>query len=232
MRPFRNLAGAVIATALLATPALAVDDSSVTFAQFTQQSNNKIAQYNAIAGGNSLTIANSPIYFVVSAFGPVGFYPSSMTMSASTTAAVTSLGPQFQQLGWSGNIHFGDGANYLDVNFSNATFSFDATGGSASLISTDPSNPISYTSNLLTLPTFLFKDFALAFTALSPAFTVANSGFGTPFAANIAGSFAGADAQDGTGGVPEPSAWAMLIAGFGLVGITARRRSSQVTVSS
>jgi hypothetical protein len=30
--------------------------------------------------------------------------------------------------------------------------------------------------------------------------------------------------EDGTGGVPEPSTWAMLIAGFGLVGGMARRR--------
>ena len=32
-----------------------------------------------------------------------------------------------------------------------------------------------------------------------------------------------------TGGVPEPTTWAMLIAGFGLVGVAARRRSSVVT---
>lgn len=232
MKSFRNLAGAAIAATLLATPALAVDSSSVTFAQFTQQSSNKIAQYNATASGNTLTIVESPSYFVVSAFGPIGFYPTTMRMSASSNAMVTSLGPQFQQLGWSGNIHFGAGANYLDVNFSNATFSFDGTGGSASLISTDPSNPISYTSNFLSLPAFTFKNFALALTGITPAFTVAANGYGTPFNANIAGSFAGSTSEDTTGGVPEPSSWAMMLAGFGLVGFTARRRSTLVTVAS
>jgi hypothetical protein len=33
---------------------------------------------------------------------------------------------------------------------------------------------------------------------------------------------------EGVGGVPEPSSWAMLIAGFGLVGATMRRRRTVV----
>ncbi|WP_310476248.1 PEPxxWA-CTERM sorting domain-containing protein [Sandarakinorhabdus sp.] len=38
-------------------------------------------------------------------------------------------------------------------------------------------------------------------------------------------SFAASEVIDpGGGGVPEPAAWAMLIAGFGLVGVSARRR--------
>jgi PEP-CTERM motif len=233
MKSIITLASIAVATVLAATPALAVDSGSVTFAQFTQQSATKIARYDSIAGGNSLTIAQSPVFFVISAFGPLGFYPTTMAMTATSMAAVTSLGPQFQQLGWNGNVRFGDGAtNYLDVAFSNATFSFDGTGGSASLISTDPGNPISYTSNVLNLPAFDLKDFSLAFTALTPSFSVAANGYGSPFEANIAGSFAGSDGEGGTGGVPEPSAWVMLLAGFGLVGITARRRSGRVTVAA
>jgi hypothetical protein len=233
MRTFRTIASAALAAALLAAPALAVDSSSVTFAQFTQQTSSKIVRYGSIAGGNSLTITESPIFFVISAFGPLGFYPTTMTMAATSMAAVTSTGPQFQQLGWTGNIRFGNATSaFLDVNFANATFSFDGTGGSASLISTDPSNPISYTSNVLTLPTFDFRDFSLAFTALSPAFTVAANGFGTPFDANIAGSFAGSDRDLNPDAIPEPSTWAMLLAGFGLVGMTARRRSGRVTVAA
>jgi hypothetical protein len=132
MRPFRNIAAAALAATLVAAPALAVDTDSVTFAQFTQQTSNKIVRYGSIDGGNSLTITESPIFFVISAFGPLGFYPTTMTMAATSMAAVTSTGPQFQQLGWSGNIRFGDVTTaYLDVNFANATFSFDGTGGSA-----------------------------------------------------------------------------------------------------
>jgi hypothetical protein len=36
----------------------------------------------------------------------------------------------------------------------------------------------------------------------------------------------------GTGAVPEPASWAMLIAGFGLTGAAARRRRSMVAVAA
>jgi hypothetical protein len=41
-------------------------------------------------------------------------------------------------------------------------------------------------------------------------------------------SFAAAEALDPNGGVPEPATWAMLLAGFGLVGVSARRRRPTV----
>ena len=37
---------------------------------------------------------------------------------------------------------------------------------------------------------------------------------------------------DGSGSVPEPSSWLMLIAGFGLTGLFSRRRNRQVRVSA
>ncbi len=40
------------------------------------------------------------------------------------------------------------------------------------------------------------------------------------------------DTAPAVGGVPEPAAWAMLIAGFGLVGATMRRRSAAAPVVS
>jgi hypothetical protein len=36
----------------------------------------------------------------------------------------------------------------------------------------------------------------------------------------------------GVNGVPEPSSWAMLIAGFGLVGAASRRRRGSATVAA
>ena len=206
-------------------PAQAVDLNSVTFAQFTQQSSVKIAHYGATGTGNTLTIAESPVYFTVTAFGPIGFYPSTMTMTAASVSPISNVGLQNQQTGWAGNMHFGDGANYLDLNFSNATFSFDGAGGSASLISTDPANPIAYASSFLTLPAFDFKNFSLSFTGLTPPFQVAANGFGQAFNANIAGSFAGS-------AVPEPANWALLLTGFGLVGWNARWRQARVTVTA
>ena len=148
MKTIKKFAGSALAAALLATPALAVDFNSVTFAQYTQQSSDKVVQYGASNSGNTLSIVRAPVYFVVNAFGPLSFTPTILSMSASSGALITNNGPQFQQVGWNGSMNFGDGTNYLTVNFANATFSFDTAGGSASLISTDPSHMISYSSNM------------------------------------------------------------------------------------
>ncbi len=225
MTTIPHFGGALVATLLLAAPALAIDGNSVTFAQFTQQTPSKIAHYGAPGGGNTLTIIESPVNFVVTAFGPMGVYPSTLSMTAASSAMITNLGLQYEQIGWAGTMVFGDGMNFLTVEFANATFSFDGTGGSASLISTDPANPITYTSNLLSLPNFDFKNFSLAFTGLTPPFVVGGDGYGAAFNANIAGSFAGSV-------VPEPAGWVMLGAGFGLIGALARRRSGSATVSA
>jgi hypothetical protein len=227
-----SLACAAIASMLLTAPVLAVEalavdgNNTITFAQFTQVSTSKIAKYGAPGGGNTLTIAESPAYFVVQAFGPIGFYATTLSMSAFSNNLVTSLGLQFEQKGWNGSMTFGDGANFLTVDFTNATFSFDGSGGSASLISTDPVNPITFTSNLLTLPVFDHKNFSLAFSGLSPTYTVLANGYGKAFNANIAGTFAGSTP------IPEPATWAMMLAGFGMIGATARRRTGIKSVTA
>lgn len=226
------LAGAAAASALLASPALAVDSSSVTFAQFTQQSADKVAQYGNTGSGNTLDITLAPANFVVFAYGAPGVYSTVMSMTAASSAMVTTVGQQFEQRGWTGSIQFGNATNFLTTNFVDATFSFDSTGGSASLISTDPSSTINYSSTFLNVPNFEFKNFSLAFTGLSPAFSVAANGYGNDFNANIAGSFAGSEA-DGTIGaaIPEPASWAMMIIGFGLTGFTLRRRKATRVVA-
>lgn len=142
--------------------------------------------------------------------------------------SATNLGLQYEQIDRGGSMSFNDGVNFLTMNFANATFSFDGTGGSASLISTDPDNPISYTSNFLDLPTFDFKNFSVAFTGLNPPFTVAANGYGSAFNANVAGSFAGPALAPDPPIVPEPAAWAMLIFGFGLTGAAMRRRAASL----
>jgi hypothetical protein len=216
------LTGAALASVFLAAPVLAVENATVTFAQFTQQNSSKIAQYDNTGSGNTLSIFNAPVNFVITAFGPLGVYASTLSMTASSSAQITNLGLQYEQIGWNGTMQFGNGDNYLTVDFTDATFSFDGTGGSASLISTDPASPISYTSNVLGLPAFNFKNFSLAFSGLNPPFSVAANGYGSDFDANVAGSFAGS-------AVPEPAAWAMLIAGFGLTGAAMRRRQARMT---
>lgn len=226
MKTIQHLASAAVASLLLAAPALAVDTASITFAQFTQQNTNKVAQYGATGTGNTLTIADASAFLVVTAYGPAGVYNSTMSLAASSSSPVVDTGPQFEQGGWNGQMSFVNGINQLTVAFTNAIFNFDGSGGSGSLISTDPINFINYTSDLMSLPAFEFRNFSLAFTAITPPFTIGNDGFGSAFDANVAGSFAGSAA------VPEPASWAMMLIGFGGIGMLARRRGGMVTVAA
>ena len=61
---------------------------------------------------------------------------------------------------------------------------------------------------------------------------VKNSGFATGTLVDNVGSVGGPLSGGGAGsGVPEPSAWAMLIIGFGAVGVAARRRRPNVVTA-
>jgi hypothetical protein len=232
MKIFNNIASVAFAATLLAAPSLASE--TITFAQFTQQSSDKAANYVNTGTGNTLSIAQgSPANFVVFDFGPTGVYNTTMSLSAASNQAFTVNGSTFQQAGFAGNINFEDGINYLNVVFTGATLNVDGNGGSASLINSDPTSTINYTSNFLTLPNFDTKAFSLAFTGILPFFTVAGNGYGNNFTANIAGSFSGAPDDLNPGGViPEPATWAMLVIGFGLTGATMRRRTGRRVVAS
>lgn len=234
MKQIRSLAMAAMASALVASPALAVSHSSITFAQFTQQTSANAVTYTNTGSGNTLSVTNAPVFFVVSDFGPTGSMPAVMNLSAATSSTVLANGPALEQAGWTGSISFtSGGVNYLTVNFVDAIFAVDANGGSGSLFSTDPPQPIVYTSDLLNLPALEAENFSLAFTSITPLFIRANNGFGSSFTASVAGSFAGAEELDpGGGAIPEPGTWAMMLAGFGLVGLSARRRRGSRAVVS
>ena len=60
-------------------------------------------------------------------------------------------------------------------------------------------------------------------------FTVTNFGQPTGNPSGLRVEFL--SSETGVGAIPEPAAWAMLIAGFGLVGAVARRRRSLTTAA-
>ncbi len=225
MKTLRSIAMAAMASALVASPALAVD--SVTFAQFTQQGSGQPVTYTNTGAGNTLTASNAPVFFVINDFGPAGSVPAVMSLSATSSNTVFAGPNSFTQRGYSGTLSFtgAGGVNLLTVNFIDATLAIDLGLGSGSLFNTDPPSPIAFTSDVLTLPPLAAENFSLAFTSINPLFSVGANGFGSGFTAAVAGSFAGAEELDPGGGeVPEPGTWAMMLAGFGLVGLSARRR--------
>jgi hypothetical protein len=194
----------------------------LTYAQFFQNSNVKAFSYDAQATQSVITVSGTSttligLDFLIS--DPVGTtYPTTFTLSAVSTTPVQTTGVQFEQTGFSGTMSFMQGSvNVLTLNFSNAIFNLAfGNPGSGSLI-VDCFCGMTYTSDVFNLPDGV-KDFSLAINAVSgPAWVVPFSGsfFGSDFTANVTGTFAA---------VPEAETWAMLIAGFGMVGFAARRR--------
>jgi len=207
----------------LATPALAVDVDNVTFAEFGRISAAPLFNYTLDGDTNRISL-DGRVTFTDLQNG--NFYSNAMgLLTASSTNAFVQNDPQFQQQGFNGSISFTDGlSNLLTATFLNATFSFDGAGSSGSLISTDPTSPITFTSDIMNVSGFTSRDFSFNITGATPGFGVTDGGMGEPFVASVGGAFSG------TGAVPEPASWAMLIVGFGLTGAMARRRNRGMSV--
>lgn len=202
----------------LAAPAMAVDVDNVTFAEFGRTSQTPLFNYTLDGDTNRISL-DGAVTFTDLQNG--NFYSNAVgSLNASSTMAFAQNDPQFQQQGFTGSFTFTNGAtNLLTATFANATFSFDGAGSSGSLISTDPSSAIGFTSDIMDVSSFTSRDFAFNITGASPDFSVTEGGLGSPFVASVGGAFSG------TGVVPEPASWAMLIVGFGLTGAVARRRN-------
>jgi hypothetical protein len=78
---------------------------------------------------------------------------------------------------------------------------------------------VTYTSDIIDFTNSVARDFSFSLNALSPPFGyVAGNSLNT-FKASSTGIFSAAF-------VPEPATWAMIISGFGMLGLAARRRRS------
>jgi hypothetical protein len=200
---------ASFAALLLTAPAAAA--SFVTYAQFNRET---LTDVDYIGGAlSSLTLGDTLVDFEILSNGPVGLYSVTMSGEATSSEPFLEVGPFGIQGGFAGEIRFLDGGtNYLTVSFSNAVLTGTLGGSSGSFLASSPSSDFVVTSDILDLSAFVLHSFSISFSGLTPPFdgeTSANR-------ASLTGGFAGA--------VPEPASWALLIAGFGMVGMAARRR--------
>lgn len=117
------------------------------------------------------------------------------------------------------------GANLLSGAFTGATIFGSVAGTSGSVTDSTPDGTIVYSSDFLTFNAS-DRDLSLAMTSISPALrrVDVNASIGT-FRANVAGSFS-TDVPPTLAVVPEPQIWGILVLGFGIVGVTLRRRPS------
>lgn len=216
------LAPALLSGALLAaSPAVAV--TSITFAQFFQSSPGTPVTYSGGSGAATIT-GTFPALATVLAFGVPGVYPVAATISASTTGAIVLVGADLQQDGWAGTISFDlGGSNFLTAAFmgGNLSVTTGPTQSAGLVVSGTCGTMLCYTSDPgpLGVSGLTIGNFALSFSgieAVGAPGTRFGPGGGT-FVASVSGTFAGA--------IPEPATWALLVAGFGLVGVMARRRA-------
>lgn len=215
--PLKTLAVvAAMATAATATNAA----ESITFAQFFQQSTIKELSYKG-ALPTTVMAAAVPVDLTSLAFGPLGVFSDAIfDFSATTNNNPTVVGSLVNQIGFGGSLTIigtGD-LNYLTIDFVDAIFTTTVGGRSGSFIASAPTSTVTVTSDFFDISNVNVDNFSLSFSGFSQVYKP-----GVDFVSNVSGTFAGA--------VPEPATWALMIAGFGMVGFAARRRRVQQVLS-
>jgi hypothetical protein len=125
-----------------------------------------------------------------------------------------------------GGKTYTSGANLLSGTYTNAAIA--GANGSQSGTFLDDSNAqgkVTFTSGLLKFDNSGDAGFSLSLTSIFPPLSAAEGGSLNSFDAVSTGSFyANLASGGGTGGVPEPASWALMLIGFGAIGAVTRRR--------
>lgn len=126
-----------------------------------------------------------------------------------------------------GRSNFAAGANLLTATFSDGVII--GSGSTASFTGNTGSGALVFTSDFLDFSGTSLRDFSLSLTQISPSLRQVTTGGDRAlrtFRAFSAGSFSSDPAPIAIPtGIPEPEAWGLMVVGFGLVGLKARRRN-------
>jgi hypothetical protein len=230
-----HLAAAIALAGLSSVPAGAI----TAFASFSPLSN--APNINFISGnGGTGTVTSTPgapvTFRFLDATGSTSVFDVAATFNflASTAGGLVAGGLGIAPA-TTGSIHFTSlsavtynghsGTNLLTANFSGGVFSGLVGGSVASFVNSQPPGAVTFTSDFINFSQTTARDISIAINAINPTIAT-NLGGSSSFAGTASGNF-GADLSSGSpSGVPEPASWAMMIAGFGLVGAMNRRRST------
>jgi len=233
-----TLAGALAGVIMTAAPASAAVE---TFASYTQKTLGNTIQWSK--GAHTLTkvgTQNVSFNYLLPQISYLNPLDAKFTLSLTGTGPATNAGGYLIQSNLSGSFSFiyqgsgftigstfyGNGTNLLSGTLTQATIGGQSGGTSAGVsASTGSGGALTYTSDVLTFANNNF-DFALSLTQVNP-FLFADAGQAlNSFRAASTGSFS-SDPRPTVNAlppVPEPATWAMMIAGFGLVGGSLRQR--------
>lgn len=183
--------------------------------------------------------------FLQNEFNSVGTVTANWTLGGTVTNTVATInGATIQQSNIAGSFSFistsaitlgstvyAPGSNLLSGTFTDSTIAGARNGNSAGFTGATPVSSITYTSDFLIFQPGSNYDFAISLTQIVPVLNALPTN-GTPtralrtFRAFAAGQFSSDPAP--IPNVPEPAVWLQLIAGFGLVGAAARRRTEVI----
>lgn len=178
-----------------------------------------VTDVNALYTLNATIAKNSP----VSSSGLFNQTGLSGTFSFITTSAITVSGPSFI------THTYAVGSNLLSGVFSGGDIVGNIGGTSGSSFASGLSGTnITFTSDFLDFTNAVSLDRATSLTAVGPQFSKHGgiNGALSSFRAVTGGQFSSdpVPVVNFLAVVPEPSSWAMMVIGFGLVGVSIRRR--------
>lgn len=131
-----------------------------------------------------------------------------------------------------GNTTYAVGSNLLSGSFTDVSIAGQVNASSAAYSgSTGGGAVISYTSDFLTFAPDSDYDLSISLSSLAPLLAAVQGNALSSFRAYSTGSFSSEPAPT-VNAVPEPSVWALMIVGFGLVGVQARRRNGVRAVAA
>ena len=231
------LAGAALATSV------AVSAHAVTFAGFVQDGDATNVTWTEASTDTGGTLsASAPVYFTFDVTGlPTTPVLAMLTLNGVSSAAGSVSNGDVVQGGINGTFTITtttpvDGTtDLLNGTFSGAEISGPALGTTTSIQDNFTTGAVSYTSglakSLLTFGSDTSGDaFSFSGTSLTALALKGNSpaSFKGVFAGNFAATSAG---PGGSGGVPEPATWAMMLVGAAAVG-GVLRRSRRVSMAT
>jgi len=246
--PYAFLAGA----ALLVASAVPAQAAPVTFGQFIQKSPSaRLFSYTNEDSGATrkaeITGTGIPIFFQLGLNALpadlADLQDAHLSVDFVSNLGTTGSGASRVQMfdtATNGTITFtrdtaaaegnGTRTNLLTVSFTNAEL--DASNGSGSFtFKSNANSAITFSSDFLDFSNVVEKNFSFSFSGANPTFSapLGHSGRNTAFSGS--GTFASDPAPQVVGGVPEPASWAMMLGGFGLLGMTLRTRKAARSVT-
>ena len=239
------LALSAVAAVSVATPSQA--GTVTTFAQYFEQkgvgadmrwvNKGSSGELMTISSPGSTTLGATKVDFTFlnDAFGSI---KATLVLDATTSSAATGnldqggLTGSFDfvstQAFTFGSTNYAAGTDLLKATFFNLSDLTGKTGGSSGGFagSTGSGSSVLYSSGVAgALPAGPERDFSFTLTQIAPGLGYAPGHVLNGFTAASTGSFS-------AGGVPEPATWGLMITGFGMLGLVARRQRRMGAVAA